>query len=160
MMVSAVVWCLNIVLSDEFVLMCGMFLIVGLFEYFFPAQKIPGRHYALNLSYAFANVFIVGVISPFLSAGVAYAIQKVGFGFIDLRALGFGGLSGGLAAIAVGTLIWDFLQYWEHRLMHGSRIFWQMHLLHHCDEHMNVTTASRHHILENVLAPVFITLLT
>ena len=160
MTVSALIWFLNIVLSDEFVLMCGMFFIIGLIEYFFPAQKVPGRHYAFNLGYAFVNVFLVGTLTPLLSAGAAYLIQKVGFGFIDLRNLGFSGLSGELMAIMVGALIWDFFQYWEHRLLHGSRILWQIHLFHHCDENMNVTTASRHHVLENVLAPVFVTIPT
>ena len=97
---------------------------------------------------------------PFVSAGVAYAIQNIGFGVIDLRALGFAGAGGSLFAVLIGTLIWDFFQYWQHRLEHGSKVFWQMHLLHHCDEYMNVTTASRHHVFENMLAPVFITIPT
>lgn len=159
-MSSALLWFLSIVLGDVFLLMCGMFIVVGLLEYFFPAQPIPRRHYALNLGYAFVNVVIIGTITPFLSAGTAYAIQKLGFGFVDLRALGFGGLGSDLVAVGVGALIWDFFQYWEHRLFHGSRIFWQMHLLHHSDEHMNVTTEARHHILEFVLAPVFISIPT
>jgi hypothetical protein len=36
-------WFLNIVLGDEFVLMLGMFVIIGLIEYFFPAQPVPRR---------------------------------------------------------------------------------------------------------------------
>lgn len=159
MSVSAVaVWLLNIVLSDPFVLMVGMFGIVGVTEYFFPAQKIPRRHYALNLRYAFVNVLLIGAITPFVSAATAYAIQKLGFGFIDLRALGFGGMSGALFAVLVGALILDFFQYWEHRLLHASPLFWQMHVLHHSDEHMNMTTESRHHLLEFLMAPIFVTI--
>ena len=79
---------------------------------------------------------------------------------IDLTALGFKGVGGSLFAVLVGTFVWDFLQYWQHRLYHGSKVFWQMHLLHHCDEHMNVTTAARHHVFENLLAPVFVTIPT
>jgi len=153
-------WFLNVVLGDEFVLMFGMFVIIGLIEYFLPAQPVPRRHYWLNLSYGFVNIFLVSILLLPVLAGVAYAIQGIGFGFIDLRALGFEGLVGSFVAVLVGTVIWDFLQYWEHRLYHGSRIFWQMHLLHHSDEHMNVTTASRHHVFENLLAPFFVTLPT
>ena len=159
-MSPALFWFLNIVLGDAFILMCGMFIAIGLVEHFFPARPIPRRHYALNLGYAFLNLVILGTIAPFLSAGTAYAVQSLGFGFIDLRALGFGGVGGDLTAVATGALIWDFFQYWEHRLLHASRIFWQMHLLHHSDEHMNVTTEARHHILEIILAPVFISIPT
>jgi sterol desaturase/sphingolipid hydroxylase (fatty acid hydroxylase superfamily) len=157
---SFLVWFLNIVLSDDFVLMLTMFILVGAAEHLFPAQQIPRKHYALNLSYAFVNVFAVGTLAPFLSLAAAYAIQDIGFGFIDLRTLGFKGIGGSLFALLVGTLIWDLLQYWQHRAEHGITLFWQLHVLHHCDEHMNVTTAPRHHILELVLAPVFVTVST
>ena len=153
-------WFFNIVLGDQFVLMIGMFVIIGLIEYFFPAQRVPRRDYSLNLSYGFVNIFLVSTLLVPVSAGIAYAIQGIGFGFIDLRALGFEGLTGSLVAVLVGTLIWDFLQYWAQRLYHGSQIFWQVHLLHHSDEHMNVTTATRHHVFENLLAPFFVTLPT
>jgi len=159
-MESFPVWFLNIVLGDDFDLMLTMFILVGLAEYFFPAQRIPRSHYALDLGFAFVNVFAVGTIAPFLSLAAAYGIQKVGFGFIDLRALGFAGIGGSLFALFVGTLIWDFLQYWQHRAEHGSQVLWQLHVLHHCDEHTNVTTAARHHVLEFVLAPVFVTVPT
>jgi sterol desaturase/sphingolipid hydroxylase (fatty acid hydroxylase superfamily) len=145
---------LNIVLGDDFVLMVTMFILVGAAEYLFTAQHIPRKHYALNLSYASVNVFAVGTLAPFLSLAAAYALQEVGFGFIDLRTLGFEGIGGSLFAVLVGTLIWDLLQYWQHRAEHGIKLFWRLQVLHHCDEHMNVTTASRHHILEQVLAPV------
>jgi sterol desaturase/sphingolipid hydroxylase (fatty acid hydroxylase superfamily) len=160
LMSPAIMWFLNVVLGDAFVIMCIMFLFVGTAEYFFPAQQISRRHYALNFRYAFLNVFILGALTPVLSLATAASLQQIGFGLIDLRALGFGGLGGSLFALLVGTLIWDFLQYWQHRLEHRSKILWQMHLLHHCDEHMNVTTGARHHALELVLAPVFVTIPT
>lgn len=113
-------WFLNVVLGDEFVLMFGMFVIIGLIEYFLPAQSVPRRHYWLNLSYGFVNIFLVSILLLPVLVGVAYAIQGIGFGFIDLRALGFEGLVGSFVAVLVGTVIWDFLQYWEHRLYIGS----------------------------------------
>lgn len=53
-------WFLNIVLGDDFVLMVTMFTLVGVAEYYFPAQRIPREYYALNLRYAVVNVFAVG----------------------------------------------------------------------------------------------------
>jgi sterol desaturase/sphingolipid hydroxylase (fatty acid hydroxylase superfamily) len=157
-MTSALLWLLQILLGDAFVLMCGMFLIVGLLEYFAPAQKIPRRHYAFNLGYAFVNIFVVSTLMPFLSMGVAYSIHKIGFGLIDLRSLGFEGIGGSVFALLIGTVVWDFFQYWKHRLEHVNQVLWQQHLLHHCDEHMNVTTAARQHFLENFLSPIFVTI--
>jgi sterol desaturase/sphingolipid hydroxylase (fatty acid hydroxylase superfamily) len=151
-------WVLELVLSDTFLLMCLMFLVVGLLERLIPAHKIPSRHYRLNLGYAFVNAVAVAALAPFILAGAALAIQNVGLGLIDLRVFGLDGITGGLIAMLVGALIYDFFQYWEHRFVHGSKIFWQQHLLHHSDEHMNVTTAARQHLFENFLLPVFVTI--
>ena len=151
-------WILELVLSDAVVLMCVMFLILGLLELTIPARKVPRGSYRLNLGYAFVNVVAITAITPFISAGTAFVIQRIGLGLIDLRALGFDGLSGGLFAMLVGTFILDFFQYWQHRIAHGSKILWQEHLLHHSDEHMNVTTTARQHVFDNALLPVFVTI--
>ena len=151
-------WVLQFLLSDAFLLMCLMFLIIGLLELVIPAHKIPTRHYRFNLAYAFVNVVAVAAVTPLISAAAAYAIQDIGLGLADLRVLGFDGAVGALVAVLVGTLIFDFFQYWEHRLAHGSKILWQEHLLHHSDEYMNVTTTARQHLFDNLLLPVFVTI--
>jgi len=151
-------WVLQLLLSDAFFLLCIMFAVVGLAEWFFPAVKIPRGHYRLNLAYAFVNLVAIAAVTPFISAATAYAIQKIGLGFIDLRALGFGGLSGAIFAMLVGTFLFDLFQYGQHRLAHGSKILWQEHLLHHSDEYMNVTTTTRQHLLDNAITPVFVTI--
>lgn len=44
-------------------------------------------------------------------------------------------------------LLWDFFQYWAHRLMHVPSIFKLLHSFHH-DVHMTVLNSYRHHPLE------------
>jgi sterol desaturase/sphingolipid hydroxylase (fatty acid hydroxylase superfamily) len=151
-------WFFELVLSPTFYLMCLTLLAVGLLEWLLPAHDIPSKHYGLDLSYAVVNGVLIVAATPFMSAGTARVIQSVGLGLIDLRALGFDGVTGGLIALAVGTLILDFFQYWEHRAFHSSKILWQQHLLHHSDEYMNFTTAVRHHPIETFLVPVLVTI--
>jgi sterol desaturase/sphingolipid hydroxylase (fatty acid hydroxylase superfamily) len=152
------VWAIELVLSDAFLLMCLMFLVVGLLERVIPAHKLPARQYRLNLCYAFVNIVAITAITPFISAGTAFAIQKIGLGLIDLQVIGFEGALGGLAAMLIGALILDFFVYWEHRFLHANKVMWQQHLLHHSDEYMNVTTAARQHLLENLCMPLFVTI--
>lgn len=54
--------------------------------------------------------------------------------------------------------LYDFFAYWLHRIEHSVPLLWQMHKLHHEDEHMNVTTTNRHHPLEAVLRVPFVML--
>jgi sterol desaturase/sphingolipid hydroxylase (fatty acid hydroxylase superfamily) len=151
-------WMLRVLLGDPFVLMIGMFLIVGIVEFIVPARKIPFKHYVFNAAYGLLTVFVAAIVEPPLSAGSAYAIQYVGLGLIDLRALGFSEVGGSIVAVLVSALIFDLFFYGLHRLHHANKFLWQLHLLHHCDEHLNVTSAARLHIFENFMIPVFVTI--
>lgn len=151
------IWTLELILSDAFLLMCSMFLVIGLLEWVIPARKIPARHYRFNLCYAFANIVLITAVTPLIAAGTTYAIRSVGPGLIDLRALGFDGTLGSFVAILVGTLVLDLFVYWEHRFVHANKVMWQQHLLHHSDEHMSVTTAARQHVLDYLTLAVMVT---
>lgn len=48
-------------------------------------------------------------------------------------------------------LLLDFWRYWEHRLFHIVPLFWQVHLVHHSDTQIDVTTTERHHPFEALL---------
>ena len=52
-------------------------------------------------------------------------------------------LGDGALAVAGAILAWDFLYYWNHRLMHESRWMWAIHVVHHSSEHYNLSTALR-----------------
>jgi sterol desaturase/sphingolipid hydroxylase (fatty acid hydroxylase superfamily) len=52
-------------------------------------------------------------------------------------------LGRGPAALAVATLGWDFIYYWNHRFMHESRYMWAIHVVHHSSERYNLSTALR-----------------
>jgi hypothetical protein len=100
---QALLWFEELVSSDAFVLMCLMFVSIGLLELAFPARKIPWRHYWFNLTYAFVNIVAISVVTPFISAATAYGIQTIGLGLIDLRSIGLDGTSG------------RFLRCWSER---------------------------------------------
>jgi len=52
-------------------------------------------------------------------------------------------LGTGPLALAFATVTWDFIYYWNHRLMHESRYMWAIHVVHHSSEHYNLSTALR-----------------
>jgi sterol desaturase/sphingolipid hydroxylase (fatty acid hydroxylase superfamily) len=63
--------------------------------------------------------------------------------------------TGGKWSIALHVLAYllayDFCYYWYHRVQHRLHIGWRIHRLHHSDKALNVTTAARHHWLEEPL---------
>jgi exosortase len=48
-------------------------------------------------------------------------------------------------------LVLDLWRYWEHRFFHRMPWLWRMHLVHHSDTQIDVTTSERHHPLEVIL---------
>jgi sterol desaturase/sphingolipid hydroxylase (fatty acid hydroxylase superfamily) len=52
-------------------------------------------------------------------------------------------LGAGPLALGAAVLGWDFIYYWNHRLMHESRFMWAIHVVHHSSERYNLSTALR-----------------
>ena len=61
------------------------------------------------------------------------------------RDLGTGALA------ALGTIAaWDFIYYWNHRLMHEARYLWAIHVVHHSSERYNLSTALRQPVADSL----------
>ena len=52
-------------------------------------------------------------------------------------------LGRGPLTVASAILAWDFIYYWNHRMMHESRFLWAIHVVHHSSERYNLSTALR-----------------
>lgn len=128
-----------------------------------PNQPYAGI--ATNLLITFAYIFL-GPAANFASGYfVTSTVQTLGGPWLsfDLNSLAqhvpsaikFIGLCG-LALLPV--LVYDFFYYWFHRMQHASPWLWAQHKLHHTDESLNVTTALRHHWLEDFFRAFVITI--
>jgi sterol desaturase/sphingolipid hydroxylase (fatty acid hydroxylase superfamily) len=57
-----------------------------------------------------------------------------------------------LAQILIGLLLMDFLgAYTPHWILHHVKWMWKFHLIHHTDQHLDTTSANRHHPGESVI---------
>jgi sterol desaturase/sphingolipid hydroxylase (fatty acid hydroxylase superfamily) len=50
---------------------------------------------------------------------------------------------GGPLAWTAAIVGWDFIYYWNHRMMHEVRGMWAIHVVHHSSERYNLSTALR-----------------
>ncbi|MBC7883949.1 MAG: sterol desaturase family protein [Saprospiraceae bacterium] len=61
--------------------------------------------------------------------------------------------------LIVGVMLMDLISAWFiHWLEHQVRWMWRFHLVHHTDQHIDTTSANRHHPGESVFRFVFTTL--
>jgi len=55
-----------------------------------------------------------------------------------------------IAGFLLCWLIFDFLNYWMHRLQHAVRPLWAFHSVHHTQTRLTFLTANRIHVLEQL----------
>ena len=61
-------------------------------------------------------------------------------------------------SIILSVLLLDFFGAWlAHYVQHKFKPFWMLHLIHHTDNHVDTTTANRHHPGESIIRFLFTT---
>lgn len=61
-------------------------------------------------------------------------------------------------SIIIAVLLLDFFGAWlAHYVQHKFKPFWMLHLIHHTDNHVDTTTANRHHPGESIIRFLFTT---
>lgn len=63
------------------------------------------------------------------------------------------------ATVILGVMLLDLIGAWlAHWVQHKIKPLWMFHLIHHTDNHVDTTTANRHHPGESVIRFIFTTL--
>ena len=96
-----------------------------------------------NVGLMLLGGLVVGAILPFSPESVAAELRSGWFNDAALPPL--------VEALLVFLLL-DFWRYWEHRVYHEVPLMWRIHLVHHSDTALDITTAERHHPVEAIIA--------
>ena len=60
------------------------------------------------------------------------------------------------AKLLISIVVLDFTsQYFVHFLLHKIKWMWRLHIVHHADKHVDVTTGTRHHPLDFLIRETF-----
>jgi len=108
-------------------------------------QKQPFSRWLNNLGLAWLNFFIFLYFAYFLHVvGLVAWLTPVEPLYIRF------GMP--LWILALLTLVFlELLSYWFHRAMHRVAFLWRIHVVHHNDTRLDVTTSHRHHPFEGML---------
>lgn len=120
-----------------------------LWELLAPRRKLTAQkplRWASNLGLVALNTVLARLITPLSAAAMAALAAKNGWGLLNwiewpvwLELL--------LAVIAL-----DLAIYLQHVMFHAVPLFWRLHLVHHADLDIDVTTGARFHTLEILLS--------
>ncbi len=100
------------------------------------------RHARTNLS-LLGFVVLINVIFGIATAGVFVWLANSNFGLLALVNWPL------WAELLLSIVVLDFLaQYVAHVMLHKVPFMWRLHIVHHSDTHVDVTTGTRHHPLD------------
>ncbi len=92
------------------------------------------------------DVVLLRLIFPLFPVGIAFICAQRGWGLLNYYQIA------PLPALITGVLVLDFVIYLQHRMFHVVPLFWRVHMVHHTDQDIDVTTAVRFHPLEIILS--------
>ncbi|MEX0648854.1 MAG: sterol desaturase family protein [Balneolaceae bacterium] len=123
------------------------------YAYFTGSFKIRGKHALNNLIIGVINGLLVSFVFIGLWLAASVWADEARFGLMHWLQ---DSLSLPLWIHAAGAvLLLDFWTYTWHRLNHVVPFFWRFHKVHHSDNKMDVTTASRFHLGEIFFSSLF-----
>ena len=127
----------------------GIFAVMACWELVTPCRSLTAskaQRWASNLLIVAINTLTVRLLFPTAAVGMALLATEQGWGILNNVALPQG-LEVILAVVAL-----DFAIYLQHVLFHAVPALWRLHMVHHSDVDIDVTTGARFHPVEIVLS--------
>ena len=113
-----------------------------------PPEFSKTRRWTANLLMQGIDVIITGLVFPILPVGVALLCEQNGWGIFYYIPLPCP------IAVIAGVLLLDLVIYFQHVIFHRTPVLWRLHMVHHTDRDIDVTTGIRFHPLEIMVSLV------
>lgn len=110
------------------------------------------KHTGLNIFFTLTTV-LVNFLMAFILVYTSDWVVANNFGILQWLS------APSWVVLVAGMMMMDFLGAWlAHFTEHKVQWMWQFHVVHHTDQHVDTTTANRHHPGESVIRFIFTTL--
>jgi sterol desaturase/sphingolipid hydroxylase (fatty acid hydroxylase superfamily) len=123
----------------------GVFAAVAIAEVFAPRRSLltskSGRWFA-NLGIVFIDTALLRLFFPMTAVAAALWVEKKGWGLLNLVDQPF------WIEVVLSILILDFVIYLQHVGFHAIPTLWRLHMMHHADLDIDLTTGTRFHPIE------------
>ena len=127
----------------------GILVVMFLWELIAPRRPLTTSkitRWFSNLGLVLIDSIVVRLVFPTALAGIALLVQQRGWGLFNQFELPY------LLKIIFSVLVLDFVIYLQHIMFHSVPLFWRLHMVHHTDMDIDVTTGVRFHPIEIILS--------
>jgi sterol desaturase/sphingolipid hydroxylase (fatty acid hydroxylase superfamily) len=112
-------------------------------------KKTKLKHAAVNLTFTVIHLIIHTGFGLLIVKLSDWAVEKQ-FGLVYWLNASI------IFTIIISALVLDLFGGWlSHMIEHKVPLFWRMHIIHHADNNVDVTSGLRHHPLESVWRGIF-----
>ena len=136
-------------LGTRLAVFLGVFSIMAVWELAAPRRKLifeKKTRWAANLAITLFNTMLVRLAAPLAPVVMAVWAKDNQWGLLNYFDIP------SWIGIIITLLILDCAVYLQHVMFHTLPILWRLHLVHHADLDIDVTTGLRFHPLEIILS--------
>ncbi len=141
------------IISKELVIRLGFFAgifgLMAIWEILAARRQLTtgkGRRWVGNLSLVFLDTLVVRLLFPTAALGMALMVKDLGWGVFNTVSVPY------WAAVLISVVVLDLAIYLQHVMFHALPALWRLHMVHHADLDLDVTSGSRFHPIEIVLS--------
>jgi sterol desaturase/sphingolipid hydroxylase (fatty acid hydroxylase superfamily) len=146
-------WCIDME-NETLIRLVSFFVIfaaMALLELASPRRRLtvskPGR-WGINLGIILIDTVIVRLLFAGAAVGVAAAARQSGWGLLNYLHVPI------LPAAMISVLLLDMVVYLQHLMFHATPVLWRLHMMHHADLDIDVSTGLRFHPIEIIISMV------
>jgi sterol desaturase/sphingolipid hydroxylase (fatty acid hydroxylase superfamily) len=140
--------------NEEYVrtgIFLGAFAVMAIWEVVAARRELTaskGARWLGNLTLIVLDAFIVRLLFPAAAVGMALTADRLSWGLFNNLSLPI------WLTVLLSVVLLDLAIYLQHVMFHVIPALWRLHLVHHADVDIDVTTGIRFHPIEIVLSMV------
>jgi len=126
----------------------AILLCMALAEFFYPRRPLlmGYKRWPANIGIIVLDVIIARIVIPAGAIGAALWANEHAFGLFNWLAWHDS------VSIFLAIVLLDLVVYGQHMLFHALPILWRLHMVHHADREIDVSTGLRFHPIEIILS--------
>jgi sterol desaturase/sphingolipid hydroxylase (fatty acid hydroxylase superfamily) len=130
----------------------GIFGFMAIWEVLAARRELTsskGRRWVGNLGLVFLDTLIVRLLFPTAALGTALIVADLGWGVLNVVSIPY------WATVLISVAALDFSIYLQHVMFHALPALWRLHMVHHADVDLDVTSGSRFHPIEILISMIY-----
>lgn len=129
----------------------GVLIPLALWELLSPRRSLttpkPGRWFN-NMGLVLLNTLALRLSFPILAVDIAITAENNSWGLLNNFPLPY------WISVVIGVIALDLIIYLQHVMFHTIPVLWRLHMVHHADLDVDVSTGLRFHPIEIALSMV------